>query len=87
MLNSNFAFGSFIVKHQRPSQPSDRKHLHGLLPSGRKPLLRFFASLRMTPGNQHDSPVCRAARAGVPVREYMRTPVLSDWQATGADRA
>ena len=44
---------------------------------------RSFAALRMIPENKQTSPAGQAARAGVPVREYMRTPVLNDKRAEG----
>ena len=48
---------------------------------------KIVVSLRKAPENQHSPPACRAVRAGVSTKEYMRTPALSDCQAVGEDRA
>ena len=68
ILNSNVAYGSFIVKYRRSHIFPHRNIGTGCLHRSRSLFRgRSFAPLRMIPKNRQASPAGKAARAGFPI--------------------
>ena len=72
ILNSNIAFGSFIVKYRRSHIFPHRNTRTGCLHRSRSLFRgRSFAPLGMIPENKQTSPAGKAARAGFPIRRAL----------------